>query len=506
MRTSEIEGVSMNRRLFCRSAIAAGVTAALPAHQALGSVFHALAKVASDIPAVTLSGGETVLSKAAVNELSDSLRGQLLTRGDAGYDDARTLWNAMHDKHPALIARCADVQDVSTAVNFAREHELLLAVKGGGHSFPGKSVCEGGMMIDLAGMKTVRVDPDRRRAYAGGGALLYDLDKAALEHGLVTTAGVVSHTGVGGLTLGGGFGRLNRKYGLTIDNVVSAHMVTADGRVRRVSADEDPDLFWGIRGGGGNFGVVAEFGFALHPTTRKMLGGNVVWPVSKARDVLEFFAEYSTGVSEEMYVAPFMVAPPGTEGMVGIDVLYCGDPAAGEKELAPLRSFDQPLEDGVTMVDYLEYQTQFDGATAHGQRNYIKNGMVGEFTPGLIDGMIEGFSLDPNTELFFHTAGGAVARIGDSETAFPHRRAETMIGIATTWTDPAEDEQRISELRRRWALVEPYTGGFYANLREEGASRTQKNFGPNYDRLVAVKNAYDPGNLFRLNANVKPTV
>ena len=227
----------MNRRLFCRSAIAAGVTAALPVSHAFGSVFHALAQVTSDIPAIKLSGNETVLQKAAVNELSGSLRGQLLTRGDAGYDDARTLWNAMHDRHPALIARCADVQDVSTAVNFAREHELLLAVKGGGHSFPGKSVCEGGMMIDLAGMKTVRVDPDRRRAYAGGGALLYDLDKASLDHGLVTTAGVVSHTGVGGLTLGGGFGRLNRKYGLTIDNVVSARIVTADGKIRRISAD-----------------------------------------------------------------------------------------------------------------------------------------------------------------------------------------------------------------------------------------------------------------------------
>jgi hypothetical protein len=496
----------MNRRLFCRSAIAAGVTAALPVSHAFGSVFHALAQVTSDIPAIKLSGNETVLQKAAVNELSGSLRGQLLTRGDAGYDDARTLWNAMHDRHPALIVRCADVQDVSTAVNFAREHELLLAVKGGGHSFPGKSVCEGGMMIDLAGMKTVRVDPDRRRAYAGGGALLYDLDKASLDHGLVTTAGVVSHTGVGGLTLGGGFGRLNRKYGLTIDNVVSARIVTADGKIRRISADEDPDLFWGIRGGGGNFGVVTEFEFALHPTTRRMLGGNIVWPVSKARDVLAFFAEYATGVSDDMYVAPFMVAPPGTEGIIGIDVLFCGDPAAGEKELAPLRSFGQPAEDGVTMVDYLEYQTQFDGAEAHGRRNYIKNGMVREFTPGLIDGMIEGFTLDPNTSLFFHTAGGVVAEVGDTDTAFPHRKAVTMIGIGSTWTAPAEDKQRIAELRRRWALVEPHTGGFYANLREETASRTEKNFGPNYDRLVALKNAYDPMNLFRLNANVKPTV
>ncbi len=495
----------MNRRLFCRSAVAAGVAAALPVQHALGSVFHALAKVTSNVPAIKLSGNETVLQAAAVNELADSLKGQLLLRGDAGYDQARTIWNAMHDRHPALIVRAADTQDVSNAVNFARDNELLLAVKGGGHSFPGKSVCEGGMMIDLEGMKTVRIDKDKRRAQVEGGALLYDLDKASLDQGLVTTAGVVSHTGVGGLTLGGGFGRLNRKYGLTIDNLVSARMVTADGQVRRVSAEEDPDLFWGIRGGGGNFGVATEFEFDLHPTERKMLGGAILWPASVARDVLEFYAEYSTALSDEMYVAPFMIAPPDTEGLVGMDVLYCGDPFRGEKDLAALRSFGQPIEDGITMVDYLAYQTQFDGDLAPGQRNYIKNGMVKEFSPGLIDAMIEGFALDPTTELFFHTAGGAVAQVGDTETAFPHRQAVTMIGMGSTWTDPAEDKQRIGELKRRWALIEPNTGGFYTNLREETASRTEQNFGPNYDRLVALKNSYDPMNLFRLNANVKPT-
>jgi hypothetical protein len=486
--------------------VAAGVAAAVPFQRAFGSVYQALAKVTSDVPAIKLSGNDTTLQAAAVNELADSLKGQLLMRGDAGYDEARTIWNAMHNRHPALIVRADDIQDVSNAVSFARENELLLAVKGGGHSFPGKSVCEGGLMIDLEEMKTVRVSELERRAHVGGGALLYDLDKASLDHGLVTTTGVVSHTGVGGLTLGGGFGRLNRKYGLTIDNLVSARMVTADGKIRHVSADEDPDLFWGIRGGGGNFGVVTDFEFALHPTELKMLGGTILWPVSAARDVLEFYADYSTELSDEMYVAPFMIAPPDTKGLIGMDVLYCGDPFRGEKELAALRAFGQPTEDGITMVDYLAYQTQFDGALAPGQRNYIKNGMVKEFTPGLIDAMIEGFALDPHTELFFHTAGGAVAQVSDSATAFPHREAVTMIGMGSTWTDAAEDKQRIGELKRRWALIEPHTGGFYTNLREETPSRTEQNFGPNYDRLVAVKNTYDPTNLFRLNANVKPTV
>lgn len=496
----------MHRRRFVKSAAAAGVAAAFPAHRVFGSMFHSLAQVTADIPAIKLSGSHTTIEKAAAKELAGSLTGALLANGNPGYDQARTIWNGMHDRHPALIARCANIQDVSQAVTFARERELLLAVKGGGHSFPGKSVCEGGLMIDLSDMKAVEVDVDQRRASIGGGALLYDLDKATLDHGLVTTTGVVSHTGVGGLTLGGGFGRLNRKLGLTIDNLISVDMVTADGKIRRASVDENADLFWGLRGGGGNFGVVTSFEFALHPIDTNMLGGNIVWPVSKAREILGFYAEFSTALSDEMYMAPFMVAPPETEGVVGLDILYYGDPAIGKKELAPLDKLSEPAEDGIGMVDYLTVQTQFDGAMRHGQRNYIKNGMVKTFSPGLIDAMIEGFALDPHTELFFHTAGGAVAQVGAGDTAWPYRSAETMIGMNSTWTDAAQDKQRVRDLKRRWALIEPHTGGFYPNLREETQSRTVRNFGPNFDRLVTLKNQYDPTNLFRLNANIKPTV
>lgn len=490
----------MKRRHFCQSAVATGVAAAFPFGRVL-----ALTEI-SDIPAVTLSGDQTVLEKAAVKEFAESLKGDLLAKGDPGYDQARTIWNAMHDRHPALIARCAHIEDVSKSVNFAREQSLLLAVKGGGHSFPGKSVCEGGLMIDLSTINSVEVDTQNRRARAGGGALLNTLDQATQAHGLAVTTGVVSHTGVGGLTLGGGFGRLNRKFGLTIDNLISANMVTADGEIRRVSADENPDLFWGIRGGGGNFGVVTDFEFAVHPVGPKMLGGSVVWPESQAREVLEFWAEYATGLSDELYVGPFMVAAEDGTGIVGMDILYAGDPKAGEKELAPLRQFGKPAEDGVGMVEYMATQTALDEASAHGARYYIKTGMVGTYTQELVDAMVESFRPLPGYELFFHTAGGAVSRVAEDATAWPHRRAETMIGIFLGWTDAAEDESKIGVLKEWWSALEPLTGGYYNNLREESDSTTVSNYGPAYERLVDLKNTYDPTNLFRLNSNVKPTV
>jgi FAD/FMN-containing dehydrogenase len=497
------EGHHVNRRRFCQAAAAAGLSA-FPFASALASSFHALAQIISDIPGLTLSGQETVLEKAAVQELADSLHGQVLTPADPSYDAARALWNGMHDRRPALIARCVDAEDVANAVTFARERELLLAVRGGGHSFPGKSVCDGGLVIDLSAIKDVAINVETRRARAGGGALLYGLDYASLAHGLATTTGVVSHTGVGGLTLGGGFGRLNRKFGLTIDNLVAAELVTADGRFRRVNAEEHPDLFWAIRGGGGNFGIATAFEYALHPVSPRLLGGSVLWPLDQAREVLEFYADWSTGLSDEMYVAPSMITTPEGTGMLGMDVTYCGDAAAGEKELEPLRRIGTPAEDGVAMVDYIAQQTQFDGIERHGLRYYIKSGMVRSFTPGLIDAMLDSFRPHPGAFLFFHTAGGAVARVGDADTAFPHRRAATLIGVTAAWEEPGHDEQKIAFLREWWPALEPHTGGFYNNLRDEDERRVWENFGPNFPRLVALKKQYDPLNLFRLNANISP--
>ena len=279
----------MKRREFCRTTLAAGIAASYPLLTACGKEAPVATQANSSIPAVSLAGAEIELEKAAIRELGDALMGPVLLSGHPDYDSARMVWNGMHDKRPALIAMCSNSEDIRQAVTFARERDLLTAVRGGGHSWPGKSVCNGGLMINLARMHDVIVDPGTQRAVAGGGALLNNLDTAALSHGLITTAGVVSHTGVGGFTLGGGFGRLNRKFGLTIDNLVSAEIITADGQVRTVSEEQDADLFWAIRGGGVNFGVASHFQYQLYPFDRNVLSGMIVWPISQARDVLDFY-------------------------------------------------------------------------------------------------------------------------------------------------------------------------------------------------------------------------
>jgi hypothetical protein len=317
----------MDRRQFCRTAIAAGVAASYPL---LSACERAATTADTSIAAVSLGGAEIELEKAAIKELGESMTGPLILSGHPDYDVARTIWNTMHDRRPALIARCLNSADVSNAVTFARERELLVSVRGGGHSFPGKSVCDGGLMIDLSMLDGVDVDVDNQRATAGGGALLGALDAATLEHGLVTTAGVVSHTGVGGYTLGGGFGRLNRMFGLTVDNLVSAELVTADGEVRTVSEDENPDLFWAIRGGGGNFGVATNFEYRLHPFDRKVLGGGVIWPIDQAAEVMDFYGDWLEDISNELYVGPFMLSLPDGQQVLMMDCLYCGDPVQGE--------------------------------------------------------------------------------------------------------------------------------------------------------------------------------
>jgi FAD/FMN-containing dehydrogenase len=393
---------------------------------------------------------------------------------------------------------------VSQAVTFARERELLVAVRGGGHSWPGKSVCNGGLMIDLSEMNTVRVDPAQRRAYAGGGTLLQGLDNAAREHGLITTAGVVSHTGVGGFTLGGGYGRLNRKFGLAIDNLKSAQLVTADGQIRRVSAEQDPDLFWAIRGGGGNFGVATEFEFQLHPFPLEVLSGMVMWPMAQAREVLEFYAEWSPGLSDDLYVGPAMVTPPDTDGILAMEVVYAGDPAVGQRELAPLLRVGSPINNTVAVQDYMIMQTQEDATAHHGIRSYAKNGMVSETSQELVDAMLEAYRPDPRIALFSHTAGGAVARVGELDTAFPHRNAHVMLVFASFWEDPAMDEEVIASTRDWYGQLEPHMGGYYTNIENELDATAAGNYGPAYDRLQDVKAQYDPMNLFRLNSNVKP--
>jgi hypothetical protein len=488
----------MDRRQFCRSAVAAAVATAL-----LPACGRQATEANSSIAAVSLDGADIELGKAAIRELGESISGPVILSGDPQYDAARTIWNGMHDKRPALIARCLDSNDVSQAVSFARDNSLLLAVRGGGHSWPGKSVCNGGLMLDLSQMNTVTVDAAARRARARGGALLGALDSATLAEGLVTTAGVVSHTGVGGYTLGGGFGRLNRKYGLTVDNVTGAQIVTADGTVREINADQDPDLFWAIRGGGGNFGVVTEFEYRLHPFDRKLLSGNIIWPIEQARDVLEFYAEWSAGLSDEMYVGPVMARLPEVGDVIVMDVVYNGDPGAGEKELAPLRAIGTPKADTVQVQDYMVMQTSSDVAFGHGIRSYAKNGMVKEWSQGLVDTLIDAY--DPRVFLANHVAGGAVKRVGETDTAFPHRNAEIMLVFASGWMDPAKDDEVIKATRALFTAVEPYMGGYYDNIDFDG-EETAGNYGPAYDRLTRIKGQFDPGNLFRLNSNIPPAV
>jgi FAD/FMN-containing dehydrogenase len=489
----------MNRRQFCRSAVAAGVTTAF--FTACNRKPPEAATADTSIPAISLDGVEIELDRAAIREFGGSLSGPVMLPGHPRYDAARTIWNGMHDKRPALIARCLGNDDVSRAVSFARDNNLLVAVRGGGHSWPGKSVCDGGLMIDLSQMNAVTVDAGAQRARAGGGALLNGLDVATLGHGLATTTGVISHTGVGGYTLGGGFGRLNRKYGLAIDNVAGATIVTADGRVRRISADNEPDLFWAIRGGGGNFGVVTEFEYRLHPFDRNVLSGSILWPMAQARDVLEHYAEASAGYSEALYAGPDMLRLPDVGDVLLMDVLYAGDPAQGEKELASLRAVGDPIVDDVKVQDYMIMQTINDGVFHHGIRSYAKNGMVREWSQGLVDVLID--SYNPNLFLASHVAGGAVKRVGELDTAFPHRNAEIMLVFASIWSDPAQDEAMIAETRALYKAFEPYTGGYYDNI-EFDRDAAMGNYGPAHARLSTVKRQFDPDNLFRLNSNIDP--
>ena len=501
----------MKRREFCRNSVAAGFAAAYPFLAGCGReapVAPAAAPTAraaeTGIAAVSLDGTSIELERAAIRELGEACSGNILLAGQAGYDSARKVWNGMHDKHPALIVRCADERDVQHAVTFARERELLVAVRGGGHSWPGKSVCEGGVMIDLATMQQVTVDTGRRHASAQGGALLNHLDSATLPHGLVTTTGVVSHTGVGGFTLGGGFGRLNRKFGLAVDNLVAADIVTADGQLRTVSAEQEPDLFWALRGGGGNFGVVTRFEFGLHPFDRNVLSGMIVWPVEQAREVLDFYGDWYTGLSDELYVGPAMLTMPDGTSVIAMEVVYAGDPALGEKELEPLRKIGQVMDDGVKVQDYTVMQTAEDGLAAHGIRSYAKNGMVREITPELIDAMIESFLPDPRYAMLTHTSGGAVTRVDDLATAFPHRNAQTMLLLVGFWQDPAQDEEAMAVGRNWFAQLKPFTGGFYDNIEFDAKDPAGQNYGPAYSRLIDIKGRYDPGNLFRLNRNIQP--
>ena len=491
----------MRRRTFCRNAIAAGVAAALPAcgRSTPDPVPSAM------IDAVTGAGEEVSLESAAVGELSDSLTGRLYLQSDDGYDAVHKVWNGMFDhKRPAMVVQCTSADDVRNAVTFAHERGLLVSVKGGGHSFPGKSTCDGGMMIDLSLMQSVEVDVDARTARVAGGGLLAHLDGAALQHNLVTTTGIVSHTGVGGFTLGGGMGRTDRLHGLAIDNLLAATIVTANGDILRVSDDENPDLFWAIRGGGGNFGVVTEFLYRLYPFNPTVYGGYLVYSFDHARDILHLYAEMRDQLPDEANVEPSWFVGEDGNPVFGIEICYAGDGATGEQALAPILAFGKRLDGEYGPMSYAALQTQFDGDMAHGQLNYLKSGFLGELSEASIDAMIGNFEGDNLPSVWFQHLGGATSRISPTATAYSHRAAHYNLGLNSVWRDESMSESKIEALSRYYNAVSPHMGGFYTNLNEESESITRGNYGENYPRLSKLKAKYDPTNLFRLNANIRP--
>jgi FAD/FMN-containing dehydrogenase len=496
----------MDRRRFLASSVAAAVAASLPLGRLLAAGRGV--PVAGDVAALTGSGAATMLERAALQELRDSLRGALLLAGDDGYDQARRVLNESINKHPALIVQPTGVADIRNAVTFARERELLLAVKCGGHSTSGKSTCEGGMQIDLSHFRSVRADPMSRRAYAAGGSLLGELDHEATAFGLVTTAGTVSHTGIGGLTLGGGFGRLARRFGLALDNVRAVDIVTADGRLLHASEDENPDLYWGVRGGGGNFGIVTGFEFGLHPMQRQIVGGDVMFPIARAREILEFYGDFSSSAPDELYADAFMVAPIGGKpGVIGISVCYSGPAEDAERVLAPLRKLATPMADTIKMQDYVAIQRSSDRTDPRHEGAYMKEGFIHDFQPGMVNAMLDGFQQNPDrgTVVYFQHAGGAIGRVAPDATAFAHRHVKHGMFSIVSWKLDSDPAPHIRYIKDYWATLEPFTLGRYTNaIGDEPQKLVSDNYGVALPRLQKLKAKYDPGNLFRLNANVVP--
>jgi len=495
----------MQRRQFLRSTLATMPAALLPQ----GRLFAAAEAAAiNDVEAVTGAGKQVILKGSDVKDFAARLRGDLLLRESAGYDAARRIWNGAFDRRPALIARCTGAADVMESVKFAAANNLLVAVRGGGHSLSGLSVCEKGLMIDLSQMNGVRVDPVRKVANVEGGALLGALDREALALGLATTAGTVSHTGVGGLTLGGGFGRLCRRFGLSCDNVRAIDLVTADGRFQTASSAQNPELFWGLRGGGGNFGVATSFEFQLHPVDPVMLGGDLMYSWEDAPAVLKFFFDFAKEAPDELNADVAVVRLPNDQRFVSFDICYSGTREQGEKVLAPLRQVRKPVVDRIAPTPYVALQSSSDVATEHGHRYYVKAGFVQKSSPGFIDamlGIISDANLPQVQALSVPQGGGAIARIKPDATAFAQRAADHNAFLYTRWDDPAQNDAVAAWIKSAWARLEPHTHGFYVNeFNAEDAARLRTTYGKNFDRMVALKTKVDPNNLFRLNANVAP--
>jgi FAD/FMN-containing dehydrogenase len=459
------------------------------------------------------------MATRSISGLADSFSGELLAPGDAGYDEARQVWNGAIDRRPGLIARCAGVADVVAALRHAREHELLVAVRGGGHGVAGLAVCDDGIVIDLSPMRGIAVDSAARTARAQAGVLWGELDADTQADGLATVGGIVTHTGIAGLTLGGGIGWLMRRYGATVDNLLSAEVVTADGAVLRASADEHPELFWGLRGGGGNFGIVTSFEYRLHPVGPTVLAGPILYALEDGPEVLRFYRDYIAEAPDELTTIvmlrqapalPFVPAELHGRPVVMVVACYAGPVERGEEVLAPVRRFGRPLVDAIAPRPYVELQAMFNPGVPHGWHYYWKSWELPPLQDAAIDTLVEQAHriTSPRSYVIVFQLGGALARVGEHDTAFGQRDAAHDVNINAVWLpdDPARDEH-VRWARECYAALEPFaTGRTYVNfLADEGQQRVRAAYGEErYGRLVALKRAHDPENVFRLNQNIDP--
>ena len=466
----------------------------------------------------TANGGTTTIGSEALDALGASLRGTLCLPGQPAYETARTIWNAMIDRRPAAVVRAAGAADVMRAVDFARTHELPLAVRGGGHNIAGNAVCDGGLLLDLTPMKSVRVDPVARTARVEPGVTLGEFDREAQAFALATPLGINSTTGVAGLTLGGGFGWLSRKHGLTVDNLLGADVVTADGKLVHASERSEPDLFWAIRGGGGNFGVATSFEFRLHPVGPEVFSGLIVHPFTNAKQLLAGYRKVAAAAPDDLTTwvvlrkaPPLPFLPPAVHGTEVVVLASCfvGDTERGARAIAPLRALGEPIADVMGPHPFAGWQTAFDPLLTPGARNYWKSHDFVELNDAAIDLMLDAVRRlpGPECEIFIGHLGGAINRVGAKDTAYPHRDVNFVMNVHTRWSDPGQDRACIAWARQLFDAAAPHaTGGVYVNfMPEDEAQRVRVGaYGPNYDRLANLKRRYDPANLFRLNQNVQP--
>jgi FAD/FMN-containing dehydrogenase len=477
--------------------------------------------IMSDLEAITRTGAVTVLEQETVEALKASLGGELLLPGSDGYDDTRIIWNAMIDKRPALIARCSGTADVIAAVKFAREYDLLLSVRGGGHNIAGTALCDDGLTIDLSGMKGLHVDLKTHKVRAQPGCKLGDLDRETQIFGLAVPAGIVTDTGIAGLTLGGGFGYLTRRYGYTCDNLLSADVVTADGSFLTASEKENSDLFWGLRGGGGNFGIVTSFEYQAYPVGPQVTAGMVIHPMERAREVVGFFREFSANAPEELCCvlilrlappAPFLSKDVHGKPIVAIAVCHSGSLEDGERAVRPLKELGNPLADIIAPKPFAVHQTLFDVAMAPGRHYYWKSHYLPEFLEAAGGVLMDHAAkiTSPHSSIFLFQLGGALARFGETDTPAGNRNAAYVLNVAASWEDPAQADEHIAWSRECWSAMQQFsTGGVNVNFLtgEEGDKRIRAAYGEaNYERLVELKNKYDPQNMFRLNQNIPPSV